>query len=275
MKLFFDSGATKCDCILLDENGHYVRHFTGRGINASYADDATIGEILAAFAREIDEPCREIVFSGAGCGNPQNGSRVKTLLLKYFHAENVVVESDLAGACRLLSPGKTGMVAILGTGAATCLYDGSKIACQVPSLGWMLGDEGSGTHLGKLFVSSYLKGELSSRTVSDFETEFSLDRAGVLQKVYREAAPNLFFSGLAKFIQAHAAMDPQVAKTVHAAFSGFFREQVAKIVEYQQYPLNLMGSIAWHFQAEIAGVAREYGVRIGRVAASPLEMLMA
>ena len=274
MRLFFDSGATKCDCILLDETGCYVRHFTARGINANYADDATIGEVLAEFAREIDEPCQGIVFSGAGCGNSQNGNRVKMLLHKYFQVENIIVESDLAGGCRLLSPGKAGMVAILGTGAAACLYDGVRIVQQVPSLGWMLGDEGSGTYLGKMFISSYLRGELSPRTITEFETGHSLERAGVLRKVYREAAPNLFFSNLAKFIHAHAASDSQVEHIIFTAFDDFFCKQISEISDYQKYPLHLMGSIAWHFRAEIENIAHNYGVEMGQVVASPLELLI-
>lgn len=273
MNLFFDSGATKCDCIVLDENGRYARHFSDTGFNASYADDETIAAILGRFAAKSGGAYRQIVFSGAGCGNPQNGERVKNLLTNYFQADEVVVESDLAGACRLLCPGEPGIVAILGTGAAVCLYDGNRIAEQVPSLGWMLGDEGSGTHLGKKFITSYLKGELLPATVAAFESEFAVDRAEVLRRIYRASSPNLFFSGSTKFMNEHAADDPQIKLAIREAFDEFFQHQVTKITNYQQYTLNLMGSIGTYFLPYLEESATQYGITIRRAASSPLHLL--
>ena len=44
-----------------------------------------------------------------------------------------------------------GIACILGTGSNTCLYDGEDVTDNVTNLGFMLGDEGSGSHLGKAF----------------------------------------------------------------------------------------------------------------------------
>lgn len=272
MNLFFDCGATKCDCIVLDENGRYAQHCSDTGFNASYADDEAISAILNRFAQTANEHYKQIVFSGAGCGNPQNGQRVKNLLTKYFQADEVVVESDLAGACRLLCPGVPGIVAILGTGAAVCRYDGSSIAEQVPSLGWMLGDEGSGTHLGKKFIASYLKGELLPATATAYESEFAVDRAEVLRRIYRAPSPNLFFSEVTKFMNKHADSDPQIKIAIREAVDDFFQFQVTKITNYQQYTLNLMGSIGTYFLPYLEEGAAKYGIIIRRTASSPLHL---
>lgn len=271
MDLFFDSGATKCDCIVL-EQGKYVRHFTNQGINASYASNEMIDNVLLRFAKAVDSEVERIVFSGAGCGNPQNGERVKERLSQHFHAGDIVVESDLAGACRLLTPGEAGMVAILGTGAAVCLYDGNSIVEQVPSLGWMLGDEGSGTHLGKKFITSYLKNELLPETAIAFEQEYAVDRTDVIRKIYRTPSPNLFFSSVAKFMAANADADTQLKSIIQEAFEEFFTQQISKIYQYSQFRLHIMGSVGLHFQNYIQKTMSKHGVTIGRIAGAPLEI---
>lgn len=273
MNLFFDSGATKCDCILLDEQNNYVRHFTGAGINASYADDATIDAAMAQFAEQSGNDVQEIVFAGAGCGNPANADRVRKAIEAHYHAEEVVVESDLAGACRLLSRRQPCLTAILGTGAAACQFDGSRITEQSPSLGWMMGDEGSGTHLGKLLISQYLKGGLPPECREALEREFGLDRSEVLRRVYRAPSPNLFFSGFAKFIDEKITEFPELQILIKHSFNQFFKEQILPLSGHNTLPLHLMGSVAWHYRPFLEEAARQHNVTIGQVAASPLQLM--
>jgi len=276
MELFFDSGATKCDCILL-EQGRYVRHHTGKGINASYTDDATIESILQHFKKELPSTTfTELVFSGAGCGNEKNASRVRSLLQQHFTADSITVESDLAGACRLMGSGETCLVAILGTGAAACLYDGEKIIRQTPSLGWMLGDEGSGTHLGKMLITKYLEEDLSPNIRQMLEEEFSLDRPTILQKIYREPAPNLFFASFGPFLEKNAG-DDDINRLLTNAFRLFFYKQILPLrlpdgLE-KEYPLHIMGSIGSHFQTQITNAAALNAQSQITFAESPLSIL--
>ena len=271
--LFFDSGATKCDCILLDEQHRYVRHFTGKGINASYADDATIDAAMAQFAEQTGSEVQEIVFAGAGCGNAQNAARVRKAIEAHYHATTVMVESDLAGACRLLGGGEPCMVAILGTGAAACRYDGQQIAEISPSLGWMLGDEGSGTHLGKLLITRYLQNDLSAACRTKLESTFGLDRSEVLRRVYRAPSPNLFFSGLAQFIGNNIEEFTELQILINHSFNQFFKEQILPLSGHNTLPLHLMGSVAWHYRPFLEEAARQHNVTIGQVAASPLQLI--
>lgn len=271
--LFFDSGATKCDCILLDEQYRYVRHFTGAGINASYADDATIDAAMAQFAEQTGSEVQEIVFAGAGCGNAQNAARVRKAIEAHYNATTVVVESDLAGACRLLGSGEPCLVAILGTGAAACRYDGQQITEISPSLGWMLGDEGSGTHLGKLLITRYLQNDLSAACRTKLEGTFGLDRSEVLRRVYRAPSPNLFFSGLAQFIGNNIEEFTELQTIITDSFNQFFQQQILSLPDHDTLPLHLMGSVAFHFQPYLRQTAERNGIRIGTVAASPLGVM--
>lgn len=48
-----------------------------------------------------------------------------------------------------------GVVCILGTGANACHYDGENITERMISLGYALGDEGSGNYIGKLTLKAF------------------------------------------------------------------------------------------------------------------------
>ena len=274
MELFFDSGATKCDAILLDDSGHYLRNCTGTGVNATYMSDSDIRNILEGLRRQTGSEFQRITFSGAGCGNPANATRIEAILRELYNISisNIEVISDLMGACRLLSPGQDGMVAILGTGASACLYDGSRIVKQAPSLGYLLGDEGSGTYLGKLLIQHYLRDELPQAVAQDLENECTIDREEVLRRLYREPAPNRFLASFARYLGCHRDI-PALHELIIHGFTDFFQSQVKPLQQDKTHTLHLMGSVAYHFRDIIGEIAQKNNCSIGNVAASPLDFL--
>lgn len=273
MELFFDSGATKCDAILLDDNGRYVRHCTDEGINATYMRDDEIEAVLTRlYALTGGEGIRKVTFSGAGCGNPDNARRIGEILTRLYPTARTEVISDLLGACRLLCPDQSGIVAILGTGASACLYDGTAIIRQTPSLGYLLGDEGSGTYIGKLFIQRYLRDELPAPIGADFQKTYGLDKAKVIRRLYREPAPNRFLASFARYLGANKDI-PYLHDLLTEGFTDFFHTQIKPLLPYHIYMLHLMGSVAYHFHSIIGEVAQKNGCTLGNIAASPLDFL--
>ena len=269
--MFIDSGATKCDCILLDEAGKYVRHISDSGINASYTADAEIEGIFARLASDIGEldKVAAIQFAGAGCGNADNAARIEKALRRHFgKSKQISVESDLLGACNILCGTSSGLVAILGTGASCCLFNGKEIVQQIPSAGYMLGDEGSGTHLGMLFIQRFLREELSPEIVSIA----GLHRSDVIRRIYREPHPNRFFSSFARFIGEHRT-EPSIHSIIQEAFRLFFKIQISHINNYRSYPLNIVGAVGYYFQDDIRETADLFHVEIGRIEISPLSAI--
>lgn len=270
MKLFFDSGATKCDCILLDADGHYVRHCSDEGINATYMRDEEMTAVLARLhAQSGSDGIREVTFSGAGCGNPDNARRLQEILSRLYPAAETEVISDLLGACRLLCHNQTGIVAILGTGASACLYDGNRITRQAPSLGYLLGDEGSGTYLGKLFIQRFLRDELPPPVRNDFLNTFGLEKAEIIRRIYREPAPNRFLASFARYLGDNRDI-PYLHDLLTEAFNDFFQYQIRPLQLYNIYIWHLMGSVAYHFRDILGEVAHEHGCTLGNIASSPL-----
>ena len=198
--LLVDAGGTKTAFALLYDGG--VFRCQCDGINANYTSEADIlrilGEAAPQFPKEIS--IREIDYYGAGCATPQNALRMEGYLRMYFPTADIRVWSDLMAACHALAGGREAIVCILGTGAASCHYDGHEMIGRAPSLGWLLGDEGSGTHLGKCLVTAYLSETLPHPIRTAFEERYHLNRDLILHKLYQEPNPNLFLSQFAPFL---------------------------------------------------------------------------
>jgi N-acetylglucosamine kinase-like BadF-type ATPase len=56
----------------------------------------------------------------------------------------------------MLACGKPAIVCILGTGSNSCYFDGENLKIELPSLGFLIGDEGSGSAIGKQLVRRFL-----------------------------------------------------------------------------------------------------------------------
>jgi N-acetylglucosamine kinase-like BadF-type ATPase len=185
MNILIESGATKSTCIGYNGSCTFFMYKT-TGINATYATKEVIIAIFEDIIFKnnivVDE-IGNIRFYGAGCFNVNNADKIKEALTSLFPNANITVFSDLYAACHALCGNNKGFVGILGTGAASCFYDGERIIDQAPSLGWLLGDEGSGVYLGKQFVAAYFAETIELEIANDFEKTFSVSKSTVLEKI--------------------------------------------------------------------------------------------
>ena len=122
MILIADSGATKSDWILMNEEGEQMR-FQLVGLNPFYVD--TI-EIVTILSKELtpyieNKKIKQIFFYGAGCSSVFKCMTVEEALNKLFTNAEIVVESDLLGAGRALFKDQEGIACILGTVSKTII----------------------------------------------------------------------------------------------------------------------------------------------------------
>ena len=176
-------------------------------------------------------------------------------------------------ASRAVCQHQEGLACILGTGSNSCYYDGVKIAENVPPLGYILGDEGSGAVLGKLFLNALFKGTLPASMKEDFLQKSSLTYPEIIQRVYRQPMANRFLASTSLYIYEHLDV-PALRELVKDNFRDFFRKNIAK---YQRPDLSIgaIGSIAYHYRDLLREVAEEEGYTLGKVAKSPMEGLVA
>ncbi len=160
--LIADAGSTKVDWAVLTDNGEILARFTTCGINALLVDDEPHASTMAEAGCGIPSGVSpdEIFYYGAGCATPDICKKMQSAIHNNWPEASISVNSDLLGAARSLFGHRKGIACILGTGSNSCLYDGNEITCQIPSLGYILGDEGSGAALGKRLVVDVFKQQL-------------------------------------------------------------------------------------------------------------------
>ena len=273
MILIADSGSTKTDWALQSESGVTERFHT-QGINPFHQDRTVIAEILCReLLPQLDaEHVSCVCFYGSGV-RPELEYVMTSLLQEAFpHAKQVEAHSDLFGAARALCGHNYGIASILGTGANSCLYDGKAIVRNTPALGYILGDEGSGGVLGKHFLHELYKGVLSENIRSEFEQEYGLTMADVIQRVYREPMANRFLASFAPFIHRHLS-DAAVTRLVVDNFRDFFRYNI-RPYGHPEMPVSFVGSMAWYFRDQLAEAADAEGFCLGKILQSPIEGLI-
>ncbi len=272
MKIIADSGSTKTDWRICLTDGTFEQRETG-GLNPNFSTADDFQQSLnTAFPAINTDSVKEVWFYGAGCGSEKNQQFVSENLSNCFTNAIITVASDMLGAARALCGTQPGMAAILGTGMNTCVYDGHQITANHFSLGYVLGDEGSGAYLGKLLITDWLKGKLPNELASNFERRFGLSPTDVIENLYRKPLPNRFLAQFAKFIYQNLKHDYCV-QLVIKAFQSFFREQILTYPNYQQFPLHLTGSVAFYFSNLLTRVAAEEGVVMGNIVEKPIAAL--
>ena len=267
MVLIADSGSTKCTWIASD--GARTTNVRTQGINAVQHSPEQIREALAELP-----PCgaaEAVYFYGAGCGRTFSDATAKMVraLSERFGAEHVEAESDLLGAARALFGRGEGVACILGTGSNSCWCRGGEIVENVPPLGYVLGDEGSGAAMGRNLVNGIFKGHIPLR--EEFLAAHGLTYEEIIRRVYREPYANRFLASFAPFVHAHLDC-PEVRAMVAGTFADFAQRNLSR------YPVHLtvacIGGVAAAFEGLLREVLAQGGYRVGLIAASPAEGLI-
>lgn len=274
MILIADSGSTKTEWALTD-GVKTLADISTQGINPFHQDAETIGNILRGelLAGMPDAKLAEnVFFYGSGCRSEYVGLVAEMLAGSLPHACSIEVASDMLGAARALFGRGSGVACILGTGANSCVYDGTKITDNVPPLGYVLGDEGSGAVMGRNFINALLKRRLPGWLKDDFMRTFATSEHDIIRRVYREPMANKYLASFSKYIHAHLD-EPQVRDIVVSGFRDFFRLNIAAYGSCGM-KVGAVGSIACFFEAELRCAAQAEGFRTGRVCRTPMPGLL-
>ena len=256
MVLLADSGSTKVHWCLVTASGQCSDVFTD-GINPLFqTSDAMRNSISNQLLPKIAPllwagTLTHVFFYGAGC-TPEKKVFVQKALETVFKKAEVFVASDMLGAARGLLGHNAGVACILGTGSGSCYYDGENIEWCVPSLGYILGDEGSAAVLGKRLVGDLLKNQLGDDLKEAFFKEYETSMADIIEKVYRQPFPNRFLAKYDHFVQ-------------------FIRRN---LVQYHaEAPIGFVGSIAYYYRPILEEAMKAEGLPLGTILQDPIEGL--
>jgi len=272
--LIADSGSTKTDWCLINENGDQKTVQT-IGINPYLMNANAIREVLE---KELNpyiypETVKEIYYYGAGCSTIKKCLTVDNVLQDFFSRASIEVHHDMLGAARALCGSEPGIACILGTGSNSCYFDGRDIADSMISLGYLFGDEGSGAHMGKKLLTAYFSEEMPDEIRQRFEHQYAPSVESILDAVYNQPRPSRFLASFSPFLLAECNHS-YIRNLITSCFDEFLHKNVSKYNNYQSLKVNFVGSIAFFFRDLLLESAGKAGITTGTIHKSAIEGLI-
>lgn len=274
-KIIIDSGATKADWCAFD--GSQRLQVKTPGMNLSTMSTDAVSDIASGAIAELGlapDSVAEVHFYAAGllAGTPA-AEAMAALLQEKFPSSAIECASDLIAAARAVCGHAPGIAAILGTGSNSCLYDGENIVRNIRSGGFILGDEGGGACLGKLFIADFLKGMVPEPLASEFASAFDVDYMTVVKNVYRGEAPSAYLGSFAPWILAHAETDVYARFIVERNLSDFIQRALAQY-DLSEYSVGFVGGFACACAPVLHRLSEDEGFSISAIIPSPLDKLV-
>jgi N-acetylglucosamine kinase-like BadF-type ATPase len=276
MIVIADGGSTKTNWCLINEAGRKI-HFNTEGYNPYFSDSDYIEKSLTnSLPDHLEaEKLTEVYYYGAGCSTDAKKLIVEIAMQKVFPNAKINIGHDLLASCRALLGDNEGFAAILGTGTNSCIYDGNDIALNIDSLGYFLGDEGSGSYIGKRILADYMKGYMPKGLREKFYDTYGLSNEDIFDNIYNKPLPNRFCAGFSKFIYDYKEnYEEYTHQVVDYAFTAFFENLVVHYPNYRKYQLNCVGSVGYSFRDTLSIVADRYEMGVGKIIRSPIDDLV-
>lgn len=269
MVIIADCGSTKCDWLLVHGRRDHQLENT-QGFSPFFHSTAEITAILKEqlIAKLDPSEVEKVWFYGTGVHDEERGEIIAAALRAVFPRAEIAVWHDLLGAARATCGREAGIACILGTGSNSCYYDGEKILDNVPSLGWLLGDEGSGTHLGKALLRAWYYRELPADLNAAFNAAHPEGPHEIKDRIYEKGA-NAYLATFTQFLGENL-QHPFVKTLVAGSLGEFLDRHVVKYSGYQHVPVHFVGSIAYHFQDILFKCLEERRMKPGTVVRKPI-----
>jgi N-acetylglucosamine kinase-like BadF-type ATPase len=272
--LIADSGSSKTDWSLIGAHKK-TRHFQTAGLNPFFRTEEDCHRLLTEELKlkPQKEQIDRIIFYGAGVKNKKQSAFIEKILKKHFGTKDVEAHSDMLAAARATSGNNKGVCCILGTGSNSCFYNGKKIMIQNPSLGFIVGDEGSGTYLGKRVLQYFFYKTFDEDLHDAFRNKYGDDLSDILQKVYKDPLANRYLASFTQFLIEQRG-HYMVENIIEDAFIDFYQRHVLKYRESWKYPIHFIGTVAYEFRDIIHSLHEQYGLETGHILKSPVEGLI-
>ena len=272
MILIAETGSTRTEWTLT-EGRQLINSLFTDGINPFFQTRREISRSVRLGLPEefFKKKLEQVYYYGAGCSSEEKKKIIRASLVAQFKTP-VQVESDLLAAARGLFLREAGIACILGTGSNSCFYDGATILKNVRSGGYILGDEGSGAAMGRVFMSDVLKGIAPVELAEDFFDKFRITSDDVMDLVYNRPFPNRFLATVAYFLADHQESD-YACQVIRGNLQNFFARNICQY-DYSNYSIRFVGSWAHHCADYLYDVAQEFGVAIDMIEETPMKGLI-
>ena len=273
MILIVESGSTKADWVLL-EGGVSKISFQTKGWNPLFLEAEEMKIRLRSYKelQLVFSRIEQLYFYAPGCSHIESKEVLQSLLESMFVNAKVVVQTDLLAAARAVYKNKPLFVSILGTGSNTAFYDGELLEQFTPSLGYVLGDEGSGASLGRTLLRAYLYQNLPADLYTEFSKKYSISKELVLKSVYKQEHPNRFLASYVPFLVEHKT-HPFVVELVEKEFEYYLNTHILSHPMSSDFPLAFVGSVGFYFQDILRDLCKQNNLSIAEIVQSPIDGL--
>ncbi|WP_333597928.1 BadF/BadG/BcrA/BcrD ATPase family protein [Chryseobacterium flavum] len=275
MVAIVDSGSTKSDWVILDDFKKVFLKTETIGFNPNFINKELIAPEIQKNSNLIlvKNSITKVFFYGSGCGVQKNCETIENELKKVFGKAEIIVKEDLMAAAYAAYSGKPAIVCILGTGSNSCFFDGTNLKIELPSLGFLIGDEGSGSAIGKQLIRRYFMKKLPADLHREFESDYQLTIEDALKNMYHAPRPNAYLANFNKFV-IERKEHPYFKNMVFEEMKSFFEYQVLPYDEAKDAEINFIGSIAYYYENILRSVASELNLNVGHVVQKPIESLV-
>jgi glucosamine kinase len=269
MIIVAESGSTKCDWLINHNDGKVLETHT-MGFNPFFHQPDEILTHLRGNQdlSQVASKATAVYFYGAGCSSPDRNEVILSALVQFFRNAHCEVNHDLNASAFATWDGNPAITCIIGTGSNSCYYDGVSVSEQVPALGYILGDEGSGSYFGKKLIADYLYKRLPKELQDAFFEQYKLQKEEIFHQVYNTNKANVFLASFMRFIVPHKE-HAYIREMVYEGLSRFAEIHICCYSNFREVPVHFVGSVAFYFTEILQQVAVEKGFSLGKIDKNP------
>lgn len=271
--LIADSGSTKCEWCVISNNKK--KKIITSGMSPYFVNSEDIHLLLAKelLPKIKQYNIEQIFFYGTGLRDDKNKRFIKLALQEIFTKAEIEIQTDLFGAARALCKNEKGIAAILGTGCNSCYYNGKKVVKNSPGLGYILGDEGSGSYLGKKVIQHYLYKTFDEELMFAFDKQYNLREDEILDNVYKKPLANRYLASFTLFLAENRG-HYIIENIIEDGLNDFFFTHLIKYRESWLYQVHFTGSVAFAFKDVVTGLCDSYEMELGLILKNPMDGLI-
>lgn len=278
MFLIADSGSTKANWHLvygpLKNERYETMGYSPHYLTTNQIESSLKADLLPQMGEKVDLVSK-IYFYGTGCSSETDIATIRNAIKPCFPKAEIFVNHDLLASARATCGQSAGIACILGTGSNSCMFDGRDVTDNLPSLGFMLGDEGSGGDLGRRLAKAYFYREMPEDLSQAFHKKYKgLTKNQLIHKVYTEEdMPSRYMANFSKFLGEHLE-HPYIRTLISGSFGEFLDRQVLKYPTAKTDPIHFIGSIAHFFQEVLIECLEVREMHVGEIIRNPMERLI-
>lgn len=272
MIIIAESGATKTDWRSVTDDGT-VTSVQTEGLNPMVMSHEQMSRVIGKAVPAVNpsgRPVSHVFFYGAGLVSEESVGVLSSIIDLWCPFAQVEFHTDMEAAGRAVFGDGDGVVAIMGTGSNSCLWQNGRIVRNIRPGGFILGDEGGGAALGRMFLSDYIKGLVPESLASLFDKTFGLDYADIVKGVYKSEAPSKFVASFARFVYENRK-DSYAAGLIERNIRDFMERS---LIRYGGCEVGVVGSFGYACREELEIIGKEYGLDFVEFIKSPIDSLV-